>query len=331
MKYYGIDIHKKYSVYTAMDKDGIVLSRGEVPNEPKALAQIINRDGEGSKAVIEATCNWYYIYDLLEGIADEVCVAHPLHTKAIASARVKTDKVDSTTLAHLLRADLIPKSYIPPQEVRELRQLLRYRASLVRISTQVKNKIHAILIKNGLDYHFSDLFGRAGRGWLSQLRLCPVYQDAIQGYLRILDILQEEIKRANKEVDSQAKADPKVRLLVSIPGIGPYSALTILSEIGDVHRFPNSTNLVSYAGLATCVHSSGGITRYGSITKEGSPWLRWILTQAAHVAVRRPGYLQEYYRRIAFKKGKNTAIIAVARKILVISYYLLKRGEFYRG
>jgi transposase len=330
MKYYGIDIHKKYSVYTAIDERGVILEQGRIPNEPQAFARIMNHSPEGAKAVIEATCNWYYIHDILEGMVAEVCVAHPLRTRAIASARVKTDKVDATTLAQLLRADLIPHSYVPRREVRELRELLRYRASLVRIRTRIKNKVHALLTKNGLQHPFSDLFGKAGRKWLASIELRPVYRNALEGYLRILDSLDREILPVTKEINAAAPADARVRLLISVPGIGYYTALLILSEIGDIDRFPDANHLVSYAGLNPSVHSSGGVTKYGRISKQGSAWLRWVLTESASIAARRPGKLQSFHRRIARRHGAKTANIALAREILRICYYLLKKGERYQ-
>ncbi len=228
MKYYGIDIHKKYSVYTLINEEGVVLERGKIANEPEAFARVMNHSTEKAKAVIEAIGNWYYIHDLLEELIEEVYVAHPQRTKDIASARVKTDKVDATTLAQLLRTDFIPKSFVPSREVRELRELLRYRASLVRMRTRIKNKIHALLTKNGLKHPFSDLFGKAGRKWLTNLELRPVYRNALEGYLRILDVLDREILPVTREINARAPANPGARLLVSIPGIGHCTALLIL-------------------------------------------------------------------------------------------------------
>jgi len=158
VQYYDIDIHKKYSTYTMVDEQGNVMNQGKIDNSIEAFKEVFREaSGSNTKAVIESTCNWYYIHDLLEGMVDEVVIAHPLRTKAIASAKVKTDKIDATTLAQLLRADLIPRAYIAPPEIRDLRELLRYRASMVRIRTKVKNKIHAILIKNGINSPYSDL------------------------------------------------------------------------------------------------------------------------------------------------------------------------------
>lgn len=326
MNYYGIDIHKQYSVYTKVNEQGMILDRGKVPNEKEAFRKIMDQPMAETKAVIEATGNWYYLHDLLSDMVGEVVVAHPLKTKAIASARIKTDKIDATTLAHLLRTDFIPRSYIAPSAVRNLRELLRYRISLVRMSTRLKNKTHAILIKNGLQNSHSDLFGKKGRIWLESLKLNSVHGMAMHGYLHVLDTVNEEIKGVSREIDLQAKTDPRAAILESIPGIGHYSAMLILSEIGDINRFPTSNHLVSYAGLNPSVHSSGGTTHYGRIAKQGSSYLRWVMVEVALIAARRSKRLGIYYARIARKHGPKTANVALAREILEISFHLLKKG-----
>jgi len=196
--------------------------------------------------------------------------------------------------------------------------------------TVVKNKIHALLIKNGLQHPFSDLFGKAGKAWLAELEIRPVYGNSLKGYLRILNSLEEEVLPISREIKKMAPADPKASLLTTIPGIGDFSALLILSEIGDIQRFPSPKNLVSYAGLNPSVHSSGDVTRYGRISKQGSHWLRWILTESASIASRHPGKLGDFHRKIARRHGTKTANIALARKILTICYYLLKNKEEYR-
>jgi len=330
MHYYGIDIHKEYSVYTKVNEKGTILGQGKVPNEKKAFQEIMGEAVEETKAVIEATGNWYYLHDLLSDLVGEVVVAHPLKTKAIASARIKTDKIDATTLAHLLRTDFIPRSYIAPLTVRKLRELLRYRISLVRMSTRVKNKIHSILIKNGLKQPYSDLFGKKGRVWLESLMINAVQSMALGGYLHVLDTLAEEIKVVSQEIDLQAKADPRAAILESIPGIGHYSAMLILSEIGDIKRFPTSNHLVSYAGLNPSVHSSGGITHYGRIAKQGSSYLRWVMVEVASIAARHSRRLGDYHVRIARKHGRKTANVALAREILEISYHILKKGVLFK-
>lgn len=323
MQYVGFDIHKRYTFYTQIDAAGRIQRQGKLSNTQEAMAQFFGDIDEPAEVVVEASINWYHLYDLLESLAVPVTLAHPLRTRAIADAKVKTDKVDSHTLAQLLRADLIPSAYIPPREIRDLRELLRYRAALVRLQTMVKNRVHAILLKHGYQAPVHDIFGIRGREWLGTLPLRPVYQQALQGYLQILDVLRGQIDAASEEVDREAKATPQAQLLCTLPGVGHYTALLLLAEIGDVNRFPSPKHLVSYAGLAPTVHASGGHVRTGHISKQGSSWLRWILMEAALHAIRKPGQFQDLYQRLAKRKGPKIARVAVARVLLAKVYWMM--------
>ncbi len=330
MNYIGVDLHKKYSYITRMTEEGEILDHGRIEHDPESLETFVQSISRDDSIAVEATCNWYYFYELLENQTPNISLAHPLKTRIIAEARVKTDKIDSKTLAHLLRADLLPESYIPTRETRDLREKLRYRASLVKVRTQLKNKVHAILSKNGISSPFSDVFGKGGLQFLNSVELRPSYRQALDGYLEVIGQLDALIKYVSDEIDQQAELDEQAKLLLSIPGIGPYSAMLILAEIGDIHRFPDSKRLVSYAGLAPGVHSSGGKTHHGHITKQGSRWLRWILTEASH-HVAKTRRLAPLYNRVRKKHGKNAAKIAVARKLLSIIYHLLTEGEEFDG
>ena len=324
MQYVGFDVHKKYTFFTQMDATGQIRRQGKVANDRDALAAYFAELEEPASVVIEASMSWYHLYDLLESLEIPVTLAHPLRTRAIAEAKVKTDKVDSTILAHLLRTDLVPAAYIPPREIRDLRELLRYRAALVKLQTMVKNRVHSILLKHGYQSPYTDVFGTQGRAWLATLTLRPVYQQALHGFLTILDALRPQIDEASRTVDQRAKTMPTAKKLCTLPGIGHYTALLILAEIGDVARFPDSKHLVSYAGLAPRVYASGGHIYTGHISKQGSRWLRWILTEAAIDAGRQPGRYQRLYERIAQRKGRKVARIAVARELLTTIYWMLR-------
>jgi transposase len=327
MQYVGFDAHKKYTFFTQMDASGQIRRQGKLANDRDALATFFAKIEEPARVVIEATMNWYHLYDLLESLEIPVTLAHPLRTRAIAEAKVKTDKVDSTILAHLLRTDLIPAAYIPPQEIRDLRELLRYRAALVKLQTMVKNRAHAILLKHGYQSPYTDTFGTQGRAWLGTLALRPVYQHALQGFLTVLDTLQAQIQEASRTVDQQAKATPIAQKLCTLPGVGRYTALLVLAEIGDIQRFPDPKHLVSYAGLAPRVHQSGGRVYTGHISKQGSSWLRWILVEAAIRAGHLPGRYQTLYERIAQRKGRKLARVVVARELLTTIYWLLRHAH----
>lgn len=327
MQYVGFDIHKRYTFFTQIDDAGRIQRQGKLSNTGEAMTQFFNQITEPAEVVLEASINWYHLYDLLEGLGVPVTLAHPLRTRAIADAKVKTDKIDSTTLAQLLRADLIPSAYIPPREIRDLRELLRYRAALVRVQTMVKNRIHAILLKHGYQAPVRDVFGVRGREWLETLALRPVYQQALQGYLQILAVVREQITAASDTIDHEAQATPQVPTLCTLPGVGHYTALLLLAEIGDVSRFPSPKHLVSYAGLAPTVHASGGHVRTGHISKQGSPWLRWILMEAALHASRKPGPFQDLFQRLAKRKGSNIARVAVARELLTKAYWMMRHAH----
>jgi len=322
--YVGVDYHKKYSIATKMDDKGRISEQVRLRNDSKTLLRYAESLPKGTKIAIEATGNWYYFYELLESRCSEIYLAHPLKTRAIAEARIKTDKIDSTILAHLLRADLLPTSYIPPKEIRDIREILRYRASLVSLRTSIKNKVHAILSKNGIEIGYSDIFGKKAIKYLKSLELRACYKEGINGYIRLVETLNTLIDEITEIIENISKDNLQAKLLDTIPGIGYYSALLIVSEIGDISRFPSARKLCSYAGLVPSVHSSGGKTRYGSITKQGSRWLRWILIELSHHFINGSERMKKMYLRIAKSHGKNTARVAVAREMLKVMYHMLR-------
>ena len=330
--YVGVDYHKRYSVATIMNEAGVVLSQQRVSNNPETLRHFAAQLPAGSTIALEATGSWYYFYELLENTGIDIRLAHPLKTRAIAEARIKTDKIDATMLAHLLRADLLPTAYIPPREIRDIREILRYRASLVTLCTSLKNKVHAIVSKNGIGIEYSNIFGKKALRYLKHLKLRPCYRVGLDGYLRLAELFTILIAEVTENIKEIVKDNPQATLLTSIPGISYYSALLILSEIGDVSRFPSARKLCAYAGLVPSVHCSGGKTWHGAITKQGSRWLRWILVELSPHFARSSERLQRMYARISHKHGKNTARVAVAREMLKIIYYMLRDNRaFVRG
>ncbi len=329
-QYIGIDLHKATAMITRMDQRGRILEQVQLRTDAASLGGYLRRVRPDTRIAVEATGNWVYLYELIEDRCPNLVLAHPLKTKAIASARIKTDKIDATTLAHLLRADLLPAAYIPPRPVRDTRELLRYRASLVRLRTQVKNKVHAILMKNGIQTPTKDAFGKKARSFLAQVPVRSCYRRALDGYLRVLEGLTAEMAPVTVAIEAQVQQDPQAQLLCTMPGIGPYSALLILSEIGDVRRFPDGRRLCSYAGLVPAVHASGGKTRHGRLTKQGSKWLRWILVEASTHAINGAPQFRSLYYRVAKKHGRNIGRVAVARAMLKAIYAMLRTGEVFR-
>lgn len=323
MKYVGIDFHKNYSFVTEMDGAGAIQRQIKISNDCTTLSKYIDTLPARSKIAIEATCNWYYFYELVEDHDLDISLAHPLKTKAIASARLMNDKVSSETLAHLLRADLLPTAYIPDQPTRDIREVLRMHAFLIAQRTRLKNRVHAILMKNGLSCPYADVFGKTSLRWLNELTLRACYQDAIASYTRLAETLNEEIKLLKHTIATLADDHPDARILDTHPGISYYSGLLIAVEIGDITRFPNAGKLCSYAGLVPTMHASGGKVRMGSITKQGSKWLRWILVECALHAIKKSDHYHALYTRVAQKHGTGTARVAVARSMLRALYAML--------
>jgi len=330
VRYIGADVHKNYTIFAVLTQEGKVEQRTRIENNPQALREFLGGLPKPAHLAVEAGYYWQPFYEIVEELGFEVSLAHPLKVKLIAEARIKTDTIDATTLAHLLRLDYLPTAYIPPRKVRDLREILRHRARLVKTQTMVKNRIHALLAKNGIRHRFSDLFGKAGRQFLRGLHLRPCYQLALKQLLALLDTLGGLIKEVTEVIEEKAKATPEARLLTTIPGIGYYSALLILAEIGDINRFPSAKKLCSWAGLVPSTHSSGGRTYHGHLTKQGSRWLRWILTQAAPHAVRGSSQLGALSQRVAHRAGRNAAKMAVARQMLIIVHRMLVKGEPFR-
>lgn len=327
MKYIGLDVSKKFSYVTVMDEKGAVEMQGKVGNRQEELAACFGEIGSDCALAMEATRNWYYLYESLEARVKEIHLAHPLKVRAIAEARIKTDKIDSKILADLLRVNLLPESYIPTQAVRDQRERLRYRASLVSLQTQIKNKVHALLDKNGLFCPCSDLFGTKGMNWLLEQNLREAYDEELKGYLEVLATLKLEIAEVGKSILQKAQQSPEAKLIQTMPGVGYYLSMLIAYEIGDIQRFPDQHKLSSFAGLVPSTYASGEVMRHGRITKQGSKWLRWAMIEAAQRAPINSPKLNSFFQRIAKKQGRKTARVALARHMLKIVYHMLKEQQ----
>ena len=329
MVYVGLDIHKEFCQACVMNKSGKVLSNEKFLSNQESLDKFLDRFDK-AKFVLESTGIWEFIYEGIEKRGFEAVLAHPLKVRAIAEARVKTDKVDAQTLAHLLRADLIPRSWVPSKDIRDLRQLVRQRSYLVRQSTSLKNRIHAELLRRGMRKpdDLGKTFTKKGIVWMRSLRI-----PTVDSCLSCLENVQEQIEVINEKLLAEFNRRPEAQIIATIPGIGFYGALLIHAEIDDIHRFSHPEKLCSYAGLVPTVSQSASSVRYGGVSKEGSAYLRWILTESAHVHIRYnpDSCLSKFYARVERRRGKRKAIIATARKMLHIIYWMLLNEEQYHG
>ena len=302
--YLGIDVHKRY-------------------------AQVAVMDDAGAKAVIEATSNYYHIHDTLSKHLD-VTVAHPKELTQIADTDKKTDRVDAKELARMLRLSSVPESYVPTEEIREARVLVRGRQSLVEDRTKYANKIHDLLADHGITRDVKPL-SVAGREVLRDLSLPRPWDAVLASYLDVIETFTEEIHRLDDAIEQRAESLRETQLLMTIPGVSYYTALTIYAELGEIDRFDSDKEVVSYVGLNPVIRESGDSRIEGSISKRGSGRVRWLLVQAANSAVHtcNDEYLSRFYERLAGRKNSQKAIVATARKLLVSIYHMLDRGEVY--
>jgi transposase len=281
------------------------------------------------QVAVEACGFWPAFREVVEPEVTRLVLVHPQRVKAIASAKLKNDRVDSETLAHLLRCDLLPESWKADRETQARRQQVRLRATLVRQRTRLKNQVHAVLHQQGLRSPATDLFGKRGRLWLAGVKLPVQARESVEVCLRLLDGYREEIQKQNLQLSEKAKQDPRVEWLLTIPGIGECSAMMVLAEIGEIGRFRDKEALCSYAGLVPRVRESAGKAARCGITRQGSPWLRWMMVEAAQVATRSSPAARRYYERLLRKKHKHVARVALARKLLIAVYVLLHDGEVF--
>lgn len=329
--YIGVDLHKDYSFFTTMNRDGEIMApQRKIINQEGEILEYLSHF-ENPKVTLEATLNWYWVVDLLQDYNYDVTLAHPKKAKAIASAKIKSDKISSKILADLLRSDLIPACYIPDREKRTLRDFLRHRTALVSIRTSLKNRIHAVIRNFNFHCPYSDLFGKSGRTWLKQVPLQTYYKTIIDNFLSLIDAVEPRIDEVSKIIKELAENNLQARLVDEIPGIDYYSALLIVLEIGDIKRFPDHRHFCSYIGIVPSSHRSGDIDYTGRITKEGNSWLRWIIIEAAQKSqtfVNNPYH--SLFLKISNKKGSSIAKVAVARKIATAIYYMLSKNEHFK-
>jgi transposase len=312
---------------TALEARGKILQAGPVSNERLALRRYFRQfRGQEVQVAVEACGFWPAFGEVVEPEVKRLVLVHPQRVKAIASAKLKNDRVDSETVAHLLRCDLLPESWKADRETQARRQQVRLRTTLVRQRTRLKNQVHAVLHQQGLRSPVTDLFGKRGRQWLGEVKLPEQARESVQACLRMIDHYDEEIQKQNLQLSEQAKADERVQWLKTIPGIGECSAMMLLAEIGDVGRFGSKEALCSYAGLVPRVRESAGKVARSGITRQGSSALRWIMVEAAQVATRCSPAAKRYYERLLRKKHKHVARVALARKLLIAVYALLHDG-----
>jgi len=316
-----------------MDDVGEVIKTGKVSNYRSEVEKFLAgiRDLE---AVVEAGRSSYTMVDVLDEMGIEVTIAHPKEVKAIAKARIKTDKRDSWMLAHLLRTDLIPEIYKRSRENRESQRVLRQRAFYVGSITRVKNRIQALLAQQSEEVRdeasrAKNLFGTKGMKVLRGLDLPASEEVLLRALVRTYGHLEERRKETNGLVEKLYLEIPEAQLIHTVPGFGVFLSVLVAVEIADIERFKEAGKFHSYAGVIPSTRSSGERTYHGRIVKEGNRWLRWAAVEAVWPGIRADFDLRRYYERLKRKKGANSAKVATARRLLTIIYRMLKEGRCY--
>lgn len=331
----GIDYHKRYSVWHAVDAAGSDLGKGRIEHHsPHDFATLVKR-WPNPRVVFEASMNWHWLYEELEQHmpAEHLTLANPFKTRIIAEAQVKTDKIDARILALLLRAGLVSSVHIPCRETRQCKEVLRQRCFFVRQRTMLRNRVHRLL---GSQHELklpqcSDLFGKRGMSFLEKLELPAPSGLLLKQQLELLKSVQARIKEDEAALEQMMSTTEDQKHVLSIPGMGPILAAVVVSETDGISRFASAQKLSGYAGLCPSTSSSGGRTYNGRLMRQCNKWLRWAFVEAAWVAIGCDSYFGGLYKkkRAAGKKA-NTAILCVARRMARITWQILTQGRDYQ-
>jgi transposase len=333
LNYVGIDYHRQYSHLTVMDQQGQVLRSGRVANLRSEIEKFLG-GLETMEAVIETGRSSYAMVDVLGEIGLAVKIAHPFEVKAIARAKIKTDKRDSEVLAHLLRMNMIPEVYQRSPENRKAQRVLRQRAFYVSAMTALKNRVYALLAQQKEEVRerlakVTNIFSVKGREMILGLDLPLDDRSLLEALLKTYRHLETRIKESTELVEKLFEQIREAQLIRTIPGFGKYLSVLVAVEIADLTRFPDPAHLHAYAGVIPSTRSSGDRTYHGKIIKAGNRWLRWAAVEAVWPAIRSDFDLRRFYDRIARGKGANKAKVATARRLLTIVYKVWKEGRHF--
>jgi transposase len=332
-RYVALDIHKKYSVIGGVDREGRVILHAVRVEHADLEGWLKKNLCSTDQVVIESTTNAWHVYDLLEPLVERVVVANPIKVKQIATARVKTDIRDTLILARLLAANLVPDVWVPPAHVREMRQLLSQRRQLVETHTGTLNRMHSVAHRHHLKHERGKRFNEKNTLWQKDKQLSKTEQFQLALEMENRAYTEKQIGRIGKEVAKMCHQKPwadSMTYIMQLPGFGVITGMTVLAAIGEVERFGTAKHLASYSGLTGGVDQSGTHLVQKGITKEGRKELRWAMVEVAQRAVksdpRWTGKFQELHKRM----HRNQAIVAVARQLLELVWYVLTRRQPYR-
>jgi transposase len=331
IRYVGLDLHKHLIVGHVIDAAGEVLDTFRYDSVTPVSLEYIGRKRltPEDRVVMEATTNCWAVVRALEPYVAQVVVSNPMITKAIAKAKIKTDKVDARVLSHLLRLNYLPAVWQPDRVTSTLREWTNRRGRIVSQCTALVNRIRGTLAQRLLDCPHQIRTAR-GREWIAAQEVDDETRWLLESDLRLLEGLKAEKDALEGHLAKRGYADPRVKLLMTLPGISQHSALALLAAIGEIARFPSADSLASYLGLVPSTRQSAEHCYHGPITKQGRCQTRWMLIQAAQTVGKHPGPLGYFFRRLKKRKPHNVAVVAVAHKLVLLAWHLLTKGEPYR-
>ncbi len=337
-EYIALDCHKHYTLAERQDVQTGRSRQCRIEHRPCAIRNFLGRCSPGSPVAVEATGNWYWIVDEIEQSGFQPRLVHPRKAKLMMGLINKTDQLDVHGLNQLQRNATLPTVWIPPRELRDLRELTRVRMVLSAQRVRLKNRIGAMLNKYGLWVEgVSDPYGKKGRQQLRQLldQLLPQSRWVTQMLFDQLVFVEEQIAQQEQRLKELLTVSPEMELLMTLPGVGLILSAVITLEIGRIDRFAIAPRLASYAGTTPRVHSSGDRVRYGRLRSDVNHYLKWAFAEAANsVAANHKRcaerHVSRLYARLRQKKGHAKAIGAVARHLAEVTFYVLSRRQAYR-
>jgi transposase len=331
VRYVGLDVHKREVEVCILDRKGKRVLSTRIPCTRESLTafaqESLNRQDH---LALEASTNTWAVVAVLRPYVRQIVVSNPMKTKAIAEAKIKTDKVDAQVLAQLLRCDFLPGVWQPDEKTQKLRRLTTHRASLIVERTRIKNRIRSLLACRLIEPPQKSIWSKKGLAWLQGLDLPEHEALVLRTDLELLQHVEEQLTTMDRQLAQLAYQEDQVRLLMTLPGLDYTVAQGLLAALGDISRFADGDHAAAYLGLVPSTHQSGDRCYHGSITKSGRSHARWLLTQAAQRLDRHPGPLGVFLRRLCRKKNRNVAVVAAARKLVTVAMRMLKHNEPYR-
>lgn len=331
MRVIGMDIHRVFAEAVAL-LDGKITRLGRADMRRDRLEAFARSNlTQDDHVVVEATGNAAAVAEVLAPHVGQVVIANPKQVRLIAHAKIKTDSIDAAVLAKLYASGFLPEVWVPDERTQALRRQVSRREQLVRQRTRLKNIVQSILHAHLVPpCPHADLFGPSGRAWLAAQALPEDERAAVERHIRTLDALLGDLRLVERDIARHALKDEGVRRLMTIPGIDMVVAVGLAAAIGDVARFASAEKLVAYLGLNPSVRQSGeGPARHGRIAKQGRGHARGMLVEAAWAAARAPGPFRAFFQRVSARRGQHVAAVATARKLAVLAWRLLTRGEDY--